>query len=421
MALELAFKRPRTLRRLRSGPLGKLLEGFCDWLLERGFSRESVRKHLSNVCHLDDYLGGPTAAIRETLTAKDIEAFLKAYPSRCRNRGPLEKHLRCVRGSINRFVEYLGQKGLFLPLLQQATYQPLLDAYLDWMCRYQHAATGTLQLRAHGVSHFLRWLGPESTPAALATLSAERIEQFFVPYAQRMGRSARRSMQSALRTFLRFCLQQGYVKQSLDWAVPTLRTYKLATVPRGLTDGQAQQVLGCIDRNSDVGRRDYAIIQLLYTYGARGAQVRALQLQDINWAHNQILFKASKHGKECRLPLTLEVGQSLLDYLRNSRPLCSCPEVFLTCRAPYRPLPNSSSLSAIVEHRIRAAGISVPSKGAHSFRHGFATRMLQQGHSLKAVADVLGHRHLGTTFIYTKVDFNALKQVALEWPQEVPQ
>jgi site-specific recombinase XerD len=108
-----------------------------------------------------------------------------------------------------------------------------------------------------------------------------------------------------------------------------------------------------------------------------------------------------------------------LDYLRNSRPACSCPEVFLTCRAPYHPLPKSNALSAIVERRLRAAGIDVPSKGAHAFRHGFATRKLQQGHSLKAIADVLGHRHLGTTFLYAKVDFNALKQVALPWPQEV--
>jgi len=75
----------------------------------------------------------------------------------------------------------------------------------------------------------------------------------------------------------------------------------------------------------------------------------------------------------------------------------------------------------MVERRIRAAGIELCSKGAHAFRHCFATRMLHKGHSLKAVADVLGHRHLGTTFIYTKVDFNALKQVALEWPQEVSQ
>jgi site-specific recombinase XerD len=115
------------------------------------------------------------------------------------------------------------------------------------------------------------------------------------------------------------------------------------------------------------------------------------------------------------------VGESLLDYLQNSRPVSSYPEVFLTSRAPYHPLPHSNSLSAIIDRHIRTAGIELPSRGAHAFRHGFATRMLEQGHSLKAIADVLGHRYLGTTLLYTKVDFNHLKQVGLEWPGEVPQ
>ena len=331
-----------------------------------------------------------------------------------------EKHLRRVGYSVNRFLAYLRDSGLLDSLPQQKIYQPLLDGYLQWMRHYQHAADGTLQVRSHSITQFLEWLGPEATPEGLSRLTAQRIEAFFLRYAQSMGRSARRSMQSALRTFLRFCLHQGYIERPLDRAVPTLRTYKLATVPRGLSDPQAQQVLRGINRNSHAGRRDYAILQLLYTYGVRGGQVRALRLEDIDWTQNQILFKASKNGKDSRLPLTAPVGESLLDYLRNSRPPYSYPQVFLTCRAPYHPLAHSSALSAIVERHIRAAGIELSSKGAHVFRHGFATRMLHQGHSLKAMADVLGHRHLSTTFLYTKVDFNALKQVALEWPQEVP-
>ena len=226
-------------------------------------------------------------------------------------------------------------------------------------------------------------------------------------------------MQSALRTFFRFAVHEGYLRQPLDRAVPTLRTYKLATVPRGISEQQAQEVLRGIERDTEVGRRDYAILQLLSTYGVRGGQVRALRLQELDWANDQILFKATKHGKDIRVPMTLEVGEALLNYLRNGRPACSCPEVFLTSRAPYQCFPHSNTLSAIVQRRLRAAGIDLPSAGAHAFRHGFATRMLRQGHALKAIADVLGHRHLSTTFLYTKVDFNALKQVALEWPQEV--
>jgi site-specific recombinase XerD len=335
------------------------------------------------------------------------------------NRRPLEQHLRRVRYSVNRFIDYLRQKELFDSLVKSPIYQPLLDAYLQWMRHYQHASEGTRELRSHSITQFLQWLGPQATPEGLLRLTAERIETFFLRYAQNMGRSGRHSMQSALRSFLRFCLHQGYIKRPLDLAVPTLRTYKLATVPRGLSDTEAQQVLRCIDHNSHAGRRDYAMVQLLYTYGVRGGQLRGLRLEDIDWVKNQILFKASKHGKDSRLPLTAEVGKSLLDYLQHARPSYSYPHVFLTCRAPYHPLAHSSSVSAIVERHIRAAGVEIPSKGTHVFRHGFATRMLHQGHSLKAIADVLGHRHLGTTFIYTKVDFNALKQVALEWPQEV--
>lgn len=419
MALQQVFDSPSKIRVLRSGPLGGFLEGFCDWLLRSGFSRSTVRRHLSNVSHLGKYLGRQTAACRETISAKDIDDFFQTYPSECRNRGPLEKHLRCVRCSVNRFIEFLGQKGLFVVSAGEvATYQSLLDGYLQWMRQYQDAAAGTLRVRSHSLTQFLQSLEKKATPEGLASLRHEDVERFFLEYARKKGQAARRSMQSAVRTFLRYCLHQGYIQQSLDRAVPTLRVYRLSTVPRFLSESQAQQVLHGIDRETDVGRRNYAILRLLDTYGVRGGQVRTLWLSDIDWAANEILFKASKRGKNIRLPLTAEVGQSLLDYLQRSRPPCSCPEVFLTCRAPYRPLPRSSSLSAVVHGCIQAAGIDSPAQGAHAFRHGFATRMVRRGYSLKAIADVLGHRHLGTTFIYTKVDFNSLQQVALEWPEE---
>jgi site-specific recombinase XerD len=81
-------------------------------------------------------------------------------------------------------------------------------------------------------------------------------------------------------------------------------------------------------------------------------------------------------------------------------------------------LGSSHAISEIVRRHIGAAGIVVSHRGARVFRHGFAARMVEQGHSLKAVADVLGHRHPGTTFLYTKVDFPALEAVPLPWPEE---
>jgi len=419
MALERVFEHPYTLKKLRSAPLGKLLEDFCCWMLDCGFSRGVIRYHLSNVSYLNEFLLETDRTPRKIVNSKDIARFFRAYPARCRNRTSRESHLRRVRYSVNRFVGYLREASLFASLPQQASYQPLLDSYLKWMRDHQNAAEGTLEVRARSIERFLRWLGPKASVPGLKRLGSEQVEAFFLAYAQRMGRAARRSMQSALRTFFRFCQHRGYIQRPLDRAVPTLRTYKLNTVPRGLTDSQAQIVLRGIDRKSDVGRRDYSIIHLLYTYGVRGGQIRSLRLEDIDWVNNRILFKASKQGKDVRMPLAPDVGKSLLDYLKNARPRSSSPQVFLTCRAPYHPLPHSNALSTIVDRHIRAAGIEVQSKGSHVFRHCFATRMLQKSHSLKAIADVLGHRFLGTTFIYTKVDFNNLEQVALEWPQEV--
>jgi len=419
MGLERVFEASRTLRELRKAPLGSLLEEFCDWLLVRGFTRGTVRKHLGNLLHLNGWLSGRGWHWTGNLSQKEVEGFLEAYPSRCRNRGLLDGHLKAVGCSINRFVEFLTYRDLFDPQSVSPVYQPLLDGYLAWMRDHQHAGEGTLELREYSVRRFLISLGKDATPTGIAHLRPERIETFFLDYAREKGPASRRSMQAALRTFLRFCLYEGYTLRGLDYAVPTLRTYKLSRVPRGLSEVQAQTVLESVDRTTDAGRRDYAILMLLHTYGVRGGQVRALRLDDIYWSQDQILFKATKGGKDSLLPLTASVGESLLAYLRSGRPHSAFCEVFLTCRAPYRPLRKSSSLSEIVRRHIRAVGIEVPGKGSHAFRHGFATRMVAEGHPLKAVADVLGHRYLSTTFIYTKVDFNALGQVPLEWPEEV--
>lgn len=132
MALEQVFVCPSTLKKLRSNPLGALLDGFCKWLLQKRFSRSRIRTHLSVLSHLNEHLGSPKAPMRQSVTAGDLAGFLEAYPSRCRPRGPLEEHLRRVRYSLNRFVEYLRHEGLFVALpTEVVVYQPLLDAYLQ--------------------------------------------------------------------------------------------------------------------------------------------------------------------------------------------------------------------------------------------------------------------------------------------------
>jgi len=420
MALEKVFLDSRALKRFGEGPLASKLDGFCEWLSKRGFTRFTIRRHISNVSHFSRFLEKHKLTNPTSLNSEHIRRFITEHLPRCKHRRPGAKHYHRVASSIHRFMEYLQECG-FVDVTSHhlAPYQSLLDGYMKWMKDVQHSAPRTLQLRRQYLIRFLLWLGSDATPEKLSKLSPDKIQTFFLDYSLKHGRAARRCMQAALRTFLRFCQVQGYIKGDLAPSVPTLRTYKLDTLPRGITDKEAQMLLSCIDRNTHTGRRDYAIIRLLYTYGIRGGQVRALRLQDINWAQSQIRFPPLKHGKEILQPLTDNVGESLLDYLQNSRPPSLYPEVFLTLRAPYQPLQYSTTLSDIIARHMRAAGITSARFGANAFRHGFATRMLEQGHPLKAIADMIGHRCLQTTFIYTKVDFQTLNQVALDWPEEV--
>ncbi len=276
MTLEQIFSCPRTLARLQGGLLGKLLEGYCRWLIRNGFSRWTMRTHLSHLSHLNTYLGPSTARSVSVVTARDIEVFFQTYPLRCHNRGSLDKHLGYVRCSVDRFIDYLRGQGLFEQSLSLPLYRPLLDTYRTWMQEQRHVADATLKLRCHSLGGFLHRLGAQATVEGVGQLSADQVEQLFLAQAQGMGCSARHSLQSAVRTFLRFCLARGNIHQSLDEAVPTLRTYRLSSVPRAFSESQAQQILQGVDRSTAVGLRDYAIILLLYTFGVRSGQVRVL-------------------------------------------------------------------------------------------------------------------------------------------------
>ena len=263
MALESVFVCSRTINALRSGPLGEILDDYCDWMLGCGFKRITVRGNLANVSRLNAYLAKQKKRDRRCVSSEDVDGFFKEYSSRVRHEEFSADRVRRIRWSVNRFICYLRRQNRFESLVKPAAYQPILEEYLDWMRDYQHAAAGTLGIRSHCLARFLQWIGPQATVGGLRELTAETVEQFLLSYAREMGMAALRSMQSSLRTFFRFCLHQGYVRLRLDLAVPTLRTYKLATVPLGLTDEQARRVLEGISRDSKAGQTFWVKSSLL--------------------------------------------------------------------------------------------------------------------------------------------------------------
>jgi integrase/recombinase XerD len=115
-------------------------------------------------------------------------------------------------------------------------------------------------------------------------------------------------------------------------------------------------------------------------------------------------------------PYPLRVGKAIAAYLRDGRPVSASRRVFLRAKAPIRGFRGASAVGSIVRHALKRTGIKAPTYGTHQFRHGLATEMLRQGASLGEIGDVLGHRHPQTTMIYTKVDLEALRTLALPWP-----
>ena len=184
---------------------------------------------------------------------------------------------------------------------------------------------------------------------------------------------------------------------------------------RATIDKDVERLLQACDKSSAKGRRDHAILLLLARLGLRASEVLALELEDLHWRTGEIIVRGKGLVSD-RLPLVPDVGEALALYLQKDRPACGSRRVFLCTRAPHRGFSHPSSISTIVARTLALAGLAPAARGAHLLRHSLATRMLRRGASLAEIGQVLRHRSANTTEIYAKLDFDALRDVAMPWP-----
>ncbi len=215
-----------------------------------------------------------------------------------------------------------------------------------------------------------------------------------------------------LRDFLAYLYRHGVLAVDLAASVVSPRVYQHEQCPRFLTRGEIEAVLAVIDRQTPVGRRDFAMVLLLASYGLRGIEVSRLRLDDIGWRSQLLHVRQRKAENNVTYPLSVTVGEAILAYLQNGRPTSSHREVFLTTTAPFTPLASSASLATRVRYYLTLAGIRVAKPGMHSFRYACAQRLFEQGLPLKSIGDYLGHRDPGTTKRYTMIAFDQLREVA---------
>ena len=298
-----------------------------------------------------------------------------------------------------------------------AANQSALRAFAVWLAETRGLQAGSITVRIGSACSFVDAVTArmgETCAQAFQSLTAEGVEGFFVQYGKDHGMAARRSMRSAMRLFLRFAAEQGWVARELAEAVPSLLSHRLSSLPRGLSEEQLSTLLGSSWERGRCTSRDRAIMFLLVTYGVRRAQVSALQLTDIDWREKTLDFAAHKGGKAVRHNLTPSVAQALAVYLRHERPVSDCAYVFLRQKPPHLQL-GPHAISSLIRERMVRCGL--PPRGPHALRHSFATRLLRAGQSVKSIADLLGHRSLDAVALYAKVDSARLLESAVDWPE----
>jgi site-specific recombinase XerD len=249
----------------------------------------------------------------------------------------------------------------------------------------------------------------------LSDLCARDVVGFVQRQAPHLNRKRAKLMTTAMRSFLKYARYCGEVVLDLAAAVPIVANWSMPSIPRAISADQVQQLLASIDRRTAIGCRDYAILLLLARLGLRSSEVVFLELDDIDWKAGTLSVQG-KGGLPNDFPLSVEVGKAIAAYLQNGRPHTPSRRVFLRAKAPVRGFRGASGVGSIVRHSLKRAEINAPTYGTHQFRHGLATEMLRQGASLSEIGDVLGHRHPQTTKIYTRVDLEALRTLALPWP-----
>ena len=293
----------------------------------------------------------------------------------------------------------------------------LINAYGQHLQQARGVSENTRHQYIHYVQHFLSETFTDVFPDRLRHLQPSDLIQYVIKQKEHHHEPVLKSMLTALRSFLRYLQMKGLCGAHFVKAVPSLPAWKLSRIPNYLTKAQLRKFLASFDRKTPTGRRDYAIALCLARLGLRAKEVTHLALDDIDWRSGTLRITSSKSRRFSSLPLPGDVGKAIVSYLRNGRPLTEERHLFVCHRLRTgQPLQNDV-IRNIIRRRFKQTGMKVSSGGTHILRHTVATHMVQQGVSIKEVADFLRHRSLDTTMIYTKVNLPMLHEVALPWPK----
>lgn len=408
--------RKRPVRLHAEGPLVPYLEPYAEYLADQGYSQVMFWKKTFLVAEFSRWLHQSGIAIPE-VTDEHVEAFLHE-----RTRYRLLK--ASDRFTLSGMVTWLRDRGIIdsppAIVAEVSSIDRVLQEYGVFLMADRGLARTTIENYCGYVRRFLTDVGVERD-SQLACVKARQIADYLRRKApkNRTTTSAKHDV-SALRSFFRFARSHDYIHSDLAAAVPSVAGWSMASIPRAMPADSVQVLLNASATwKEPAGLRNHAILLLLARLGLRASEVVQLDLDDIDWSEGCLVV----HGKSRErrpLPLPHDVGEAIAIYLERGRPRSSSRRVFLCAHAPCGELRSGSDISVIVARALKRAGIESRSRGAHQLRHALAVGLLRQGASLTEIGQMLRHSSPQATRRYAKVDIEALRGVALQWPGELP-
>ena len=401
-------------------PLERLVNNALKDLVRLGYSGRSLRRYLTVWRHLIEY--SKKSELGDRFSADLAASFLAAHRIRdgevigAKNTWRLHA-VYCIKilgnfardGRLERWRT--DMQRVQIPLAMK---KPLRD-YEQYCRDHSCLSPWTIRERIREIAIFLHFLGSRDV-TRLSQLQGADLSAFVSSQEHYRAKTVSRIV-SDLRMFLRFLSMRGILQQDLSHILPRIRVPRYTSVPPVWDRALLERLLKVVDRTSPMGKRDYAIFLLAYRLGLRPGDLRALTLDNLDWDAAVLRITQSKTGRPLRLPLTEEVGEALIDYLRNGRPPSTDREVFLRLRQPFRPFRDSFNISYLLKFWKERAGIRFRTEqrhGLHSLRHTLATQLLQQETPFPVIADILGHATTTSTMIYAKADVEALRSAALD-------
>lgn len=275
-------------------------------------------------------------------------------------------------------------------------------------------AAETRRIRVRIVGRFLRQKFA-SHPVDIAKLRPDDVRLFLANQLDaRRTPSNASQLASALRSYLRYRNTCSDQVGALTAVISNPVHWKLSSLPRALKPEETERLLNSFTTVRRWPKRGYAIVRCALDMGLRADEIAHLMISDIDWHSGAVTLRGTKSLRQDIIPLPLETGQALAEYLQHERPLTSNPAIFVrrhgACDQPI----TSAAIQKVIKRACRRIGLTHFS--AHSLRHTLACRLVENGSSLKEVADVLRHRSLNTTLIYAKLDTPKLSTVPLPWP-----